>query len=416
MVSKRLVAAAAVAAVLTACSGSGTPTPNDPSASPSDGRLTLGVRLPATGPDAALTPPMEAGIKVAVREINKAGGVNGERLKVVRGFVEETMAEQSVPTLLSRGADVVVGTGDSGSDDTASVVDAAVGAGIMFVTPSDAADALTQRDHHGLFWRTVAPDAFQAAVLADTLATEKVRRAALLVRQGADAEALAATVQATIEAKGGSTAGDPVVYGADSVETGVRQVRRLRPDGVVLVGGADSSVVQALVDQRVGPDRRPLFLTGGDLTPQLADGLADGALDGSLGLVPGTEVDPGFRKRLDAVDPELTGVAFAPEAYDAVVVSALAAVAAASDRPEAIAGQMVAVTTGGKPCDDFEQCRRLLGDSKDIDYDGPSGPIDFQADGNPGQAVMGVYEFEDGQWAPLQYVEGTVPPAPAPAP
>ena len=42
-----------------------------------DGALHIGVWLPTSGPAAALGSPLAAGVELAVREINEAGGVNG---------------------------------------------------------------------------------------------------------------------------------------------------------------------------------------------------------------------------------------------------------------------------------------------------------------------------------------------------
>lgn len=409
-------AAATAAAVLAGCSSGSTPEPASPSPTPADGVLTFGMFLPTTGPDAQLTPPMAAAISVARKEINQAGGVNGEPIRVLAadaGAGDPAAAD----SLVQRRADVVIGTGDS--DVTLSVLDPLVAAGVMVVSPSDTAASLSLRDNRGLFWRTVAPDSFQGAVLADTVVADRSDRPTVLVQRGTYGEGLAVAFEAGLQTVGGELAGEPVSYDADAADFAapVLQVRRSTPDGVVLIGTSESAaVIRELLDQGIGPDRKPLYLVDGNLTAQLATDLPQGVLAGTLGTLPGAEVDQGFRKRLDAADPNLDAVTYAPEAYDAVVVSALAAVAADADQGSAIAQQMVDVTTGGDACDDFAHCVRMLGDGADINYDGQSGPLDFQADGNPGQAVMGVYEFEDGQWVPMQYVEGTVPPPVVPSP
>src|SRR5690349_20294031 len=78
---------AAAALVLTACGGgeeepTATPTDDESSSSSEapagDGVLTIGNLLPQTGDLAFLGPPEFAGVKLAVEEMNAAGGVLGE--------------------------------------------------------------------------------------------------------------------------------------------------------------------------------------------------------------------------------------------------------------------------------------------------------------------------------------------------
>lgn len=75
------------------------------------------------------------------------------------------------------------------------------------------------------------------------------------------------------------------------------------------------------------------------------------------------------------------------EAYDAVVVMALAALAAGSTDPAEYVSQMAAVTKGGTPCSGYARCAALLTDgdasNDDIDYCGHTGPIELDENGDP---------------------------------
>ena len=77
------------------------------------------------------------------------------------------------------------------------------------------------------------------------------------------------------------------------------------------------------------------------------------------------------------VDPELKDCNYGPESYDAANLIALAAEAAKSDAGTDIAAKLPEVSKGGEKCNDFKSCVELLGQGKDIDYDGVSGPIEF---------------------------------------
>lgn len=76
------------------------------------------------------------------------------------------------------------------------------------------------------------------------------------------------------------------------------------------------------------------------------------------------------------------------------MVVALAAIAADADDLAAIREGMVAVTTGGTPCATFADCKQMLLEGGDIDYDGYSG-VDWNEHGEPAEASIGVFEYGD---------------------
>ena len=51
-----------------------------------------------------------------------------------------------------------------------------------------------------------------------------------------------------------------------------------------------------------------------------------------------------------------------------------------------IASKMQDVSAGGEKCTSFKDCLALLKDEKDIDYDGVSGPVEFNDKGDPSEA------------------------------
>ncbi len=77
--------AAAGALVLAACGGSDDKSEGDAPAAKGDGVLTIGQLLPQTGSLAFLGPPEFAGVDLAIKDINAAGGVLGKDVVGVRG-------------------------------------------------------------------------------------------------------------------------------------------------------------------------------------------------------------------------------------------------------------------------------------------------------------------------------------------
>ena len=98
--------------------------------------LTLGTLLPETGQLAFLGPPMVEAVKMAVRDINEAGGVLGNDVILETGDdgTDPDVANSTVDRLLgSVGVNAIVGA--AGSGITRQVVDKVTGSGVVMCSP-----------------------------------------------------------------------------------------------------------------------------------------------------------------------------------------------------------------------------------------------------------------------------------------
>jgi branched-chain amino acid transport system substrate-binding protein len=66
---------------------------------------------------------------------------------------------------------------------------------------------------------------------------------------------------------------------------------------------------------------------------------------------------------------------------------------------------MAEVTTGGEKCTTFKDCAAALKAGKDIDYDGVSGPVEFNEAGDPAVATIGIYEYGADNKYPTKALE-----------
>jgi ABC-type branched-subunit amino acid transport system substrate-binding protein len=141
---------------------------------------------------------------------------------------------------------------------------------------------------------------------------------------------------------------------------------------VLLVGVTACEQAQSNETPAAGPVR--IYGTDGNMINSFGDEFKDhaGMLAGMKGTTPLTPLSDDFKHRLQQVAPGLGDYVYAAETYDAVVISALAAQAAGSTDPAAVAPQINAVTTGGQECDTIASCVALARDGKDIQYRGVS--------------------------------------------
>ncbi len=414
--SMRLASVAAASALVLAACGGGDDSDSeddDASSSRSDGVLTVGALLPQTGSLAFLGPPEFAGVDLAIAEINEAGGVLGEDVKGVKadsGDTDSAIAPSEADKLLDAGSDVIIGAASSGVSMT--VIDKIMNAGTVQFSPANTSTDFDTGDYAepDLYFRTAPSDILQGAVMSNLLLQDGRQNVAILARQDAYGETLAEEIGKGLEAAGSQVAAT-VFYGenAQSYDSQVAEIADSGADALVLVAFEETTtIIPQLVQANAGPQDLPTYFVDGN-TADYSDKLPEGILEGTKGTIPGAEAAGDFRDRLLEIDPDLTDFAYAGESYDAVVVSALAAIAADTDAGDKIAENIVDVTTEGTKCTSFSECADLLADGEDIDYDGVSGPIELGETGSPTAASIGVYEYgADNTYEPLEYVSGNI--------
>jgi branched-chain amino acid transport system substrate-binding protein len=177
----------------------------------------------------------------------------------------------------------------------------------------------------------------------------------------------------------------------------VDEVISADPDALVMIGFAESSIIlNDLFEQGFTPDEKGIYLVDGNIGNALGEEFSDpGVLVGVKGTLPTAELTEDFRGRLLGVDPALQDFSYGPETYDAVVIMALAAEVAGSDDPAQVAANINGVTREGTACTTYEECKQLVADGEDIDYNGPSGPQEFSQPGEPTAATFAVMSYGD---------------------
>jgi branched-chain amino acid transport system substrate-binding protein len=379
-----------------------------------DGTLVLGTLLPQTGSLAFLGPPEFAGVDLAVKEINDAGGVLGKQVTKFdsdSGDTSTNIATQSVQRLQSNKVDAIIGA--ASSSVTLSVIDAVTGAGILQMSPANTSVALSDYPDKGLYWRTAPPDLLQGRVLGDTALDDGATTLGILALQDAYGTGLADAAEKSFKAGGGDVV-EKIIYDpkAANYSAEVSKIKAANPDAIALIGFDETKkIVPEMVKQGLLPGSKSgkkVYFVDGNLADYSKDFPA-GTLDGQKGTLPGAQSGADLKQRLLGVDPKLTDFSYAPESYDATILIALAAIAANDDSGTSIASKLGEVSSGGTKCKAFKECADLLKDGKDIDYDGASGPIEFDKNGNPSEATMGIYQYAaDNKYKNVDYVSGKV--------
>jgi len=373
-----------------------------------DGTLKIGTLLPSTGSLAFLGPPEFAGVKLAVQDINEAGGVLGKQVEEVdsdSGDTSTDTASQSVDRLLSNDVDAIVGA--ASSSVSLSVIDKITGAGVLEISPANTSDELTDYADKGLYYRTAPPDVLQGRVLGDLIAADGNSTVGILALQDAYGTGLAENLEKSFSASGGQVV-EKVIYDpkAASFATEVGKVKAKDPEAIAVIAFDETKkIIPEMVKQGIGPADKKIYFVDGNVGADYSKDFPPGTLEGVKGTNPGVVADDTFKERLKTIDPKLDAYTYGPESYDATILVALAAVAAKDDSGTSIASKMQEVSAGGTKCKSFKECNDMLKNGDDIDYDGVSGPVEFNDAGDPSEATVSIYQFK-GKSNIAGYLEG----------
>ena len=125
---------------------------------------------------------------------------------------------------------------------------------------------------------------------------------------------------------------------------------------------------------------------------------AGGELEGMKGTTPkGAEISDEWLAQVSDYwvslgNEALADFNYAAEAYDAAIVIALAVEKAGTDGA-AHANEIVGITKEGTKCTTFADCMAIIAEGGDPDYDGLSGPHEFNGNGEPLEGSYAMLEF-----------------------
>jgi ABC-type branched-subunit amino acid transport system substrate-binding protein len=367
----------------------------------SDGELRFGTLLPMTGDLAFLGPPMLAGVRLAVADINAAGGVLGQRVVLVEEDSGDTNFDRATPAvdlLLGQGVDVIIGAASSAVSKV--VIDKITSACVVQFSPSNTSPDFATYPDRGMYFRTAPSDLLQAQVLAQLVASEGSRNAAVIYRNEAYGQGLAQEFEHSFRTSGGRIAAS-LPYPPNTYAFGpyVGRLAASGADAFIVIGFNESALlIEEMHEQFIGPWDVPVYGTDGNIGGIGTEVFDPTILVGMRGTEPAVDLESisAFTARLDRASPNgVSGVfAYGAEAYDAVIISALAAIAAGTDEPGWVSRAIPGVTKNGTECFSFGECKDLLNAGRAINYVGLGGSYELDDAGEPTVASFRIATYD----------------------
>ena len=323
-------------------------------AAPAETTIKIGHVAPLTGGIAHLGKDNENGARLAVDEINAAGGVKaGDKTFKLELLAEDDKADPKEGTLAAQkivdgGAVAVVGHLNSGTSIPASKIYS--DASVAQISPSATNPKLTEQGFKTTF-RVVANDNQQGGVLANFAAGEmKAKTIAIVDDRTAYGQGLADVVEKVAKEKGVKVVAREFTNDkATDFNAILTKIRAAKPD-VVMYGGMDATAGPMAKQMKQLGIKAPMLAGDGVCSPEFIKLAGDAAniLTCSMAgeavekLPKGTDFLAKYKAKFNQ-DVQI----YSPYSYDAVYVIAEAIKAAGSAERAAITAAIPKTNYGG---------------------------------------------------------------------
>ncbi|WP_035051881.1 branched-chain amino acid ABC transporter substrate-binding protein [Andreprevotia chitinilytica] len=362
-------------------------------AAPAGGEGTtvkIGHAAPLTGNIAHLGKDNEYGVKMAIDEINEAGGadIGGKKVKFELVSEDDQADPKTATTVAQRFVDQkvagVIGHLNSGTTIPASKIYS--DAGIPQISPSATAVAYTAQGFKTAF-RVMANDAQQGKVLGEYAVNKlKAKKVAIVDDRTAYGQGLADEFEKAAKAAGANVVKREFTTNQETDFNAIlTSIKGAKPD-LIFYGGMDAQAAPLKKQAKKLGISAQVMGGDGTQTPELIK-LAGADAEGMISSSPGQEkvAMPGGKAFLDKFKAKFgTEVQlYSPYCYDAVKVMVEAMKKAGSTEPA-----------------------KYLPEISKVELDGVTGHIAFDEKGDIKNGAITLYQVKGGKWEVLDTIGG----------
>ncbi|WP_310410458.1 ABC transporter substrate-binding protein [Chamaesiphon sp. OTE_8_metabat_110] len=383
----------------------GTPAASSGTTSDSSQGLKIGSLLSNTGDLASIAQPLPNAIKMAVDTVNGCGGINGAPVTLVsEDDQSDPSAGTAAMTKLSEVDRVAGVVGAFGSGISTAAADVAVRNKVMIVSPGSTSPIFTTRAKEGKYsgyWaRTAPPDTYQAQAMAQLAIKRGFKTVATIAINNDYGVGFEKEFVTAFKKLGGTVTNEanPTRYDAKGTtfSSEVKAAFTGKPQAIAALVYPDTGSILLKDAYEQGLSKGvTIMLPDGAYSPKFPDQVGKDKdnkfiLAGAIGTVPGAhgKALEDFNKKWTATGKPLT--AYLQHSWDAAALIMLAAQSAKTNTGEGIASKIREVAGGsGQEVSDLCEAITLLKAGKKINYQGASGNVDLDAQGD----VVGTYDI-----------------------
>jgi ABC-type branched-subunit amino acid transport system substrate-binding protein len=366
--------------------------------------IKLGTLTPLTGAGGSYGPSMRRAMEYVAQEVNAAGGVLGRRVQLV------SEDDQTNPEAAVRAARKLIDVDKVAAimGTWASAVTTAVAPlcweSKTFLTTVSGSDTITQLPHQGYLIRTQPNTNLQIGKLGEFLIALKVKRVFVLAAQTPFALPSQKRLQEILP-KGGAEVVGGIIYDREKTtfRSEIDQALRANPDMIYLNGYTPDCTIVMKELFKAGYTGAKVA-QGYAVNQKLLESVPAEVSDGTYTATPSPAVDsPGY-KRLAAFLGSSDLDPYSCQCHDQISLVLLAIARARGEATGTVIRDTVRkISQGsGAKVDSAVDGLRLLGQGKEINYEGASGPCDFT---DIGDILDCKIRFDQAQGAKFKFVK-----------
>lgn len=369
--------------------------------------VTLGTLMSLTGDLAAYGGPIQKATDLAAEQINAQGGFVGGKQLALTHRNDQTNAQAGVDAAqklvsIDRVPAFVGALASSVTLPVAGSVSAPNQ--VVQISPASTAAEITTFKDNGFLFRTVASDTLQGVVLADLAQERGFNRVSVIYINNPYGAGLDKSFSEAFKEKGGqivaSTAFEP---NQASYRGELRELAKSGSEALVVVAYPENGI--NIVRQALEEGFFTKFLfPDGMKAPEIIEAIGARFLNGTYGTAaeakPGQEGTSRFARAYQARFGEVPPKPYMQEAYDAVFVLAMAIEKAGKATGPAIRDALSDILDPkGETvyAGEWQKARQLIKAGKKVRYEGASGLIAFDRNGDRSAATIGVWKIENGK-------------------
>ena len=381
-------------------------------AAPAAADVKIGLLTGITGPTAAQGPDMLKAYDLAVQQVNAGGGIlKGDKLVGVVGDdgCNPQLAADSVGKIVNvSGAIAIIGPTCSGALISA-VNSVAIPAGVLTVTPTATSPAITGLKDNDLVFRTITSDDYQGKALARALLKKGTKTVAVAFINNDYGKGLAQSFKGEFEKGGGTIAGYAAhEEGKASYRSDLAELAKAGADTLMIFDYADGAGLTILREALENSFFTRFIGADGMKSKTPIKTLGAGNLDNflvSASIGSASTALESFNGALKKAGGD-AGAAFVSNCYDAVFVTALAIEKAGGEKTK-LSASLRAISNGkGEPVGpgDWAKAKALIDGGKDIAYQGASGDLKFDENGDV-HGAFGLFKVVNDDFEMVSPIE-----------
>ena len=367
------------------------------------GPIRIGTLTPLTGSGGPYGPVMVKAVKAVVDEVNAAGGVLGRKIELISED-DQTNPEAGVRAARKLiDVDKVSAILGTWASSVTTAVAPLCWESKTFLATVSGADAITQLPHQGFLIRSQPNTTLQGKKFGEFCIAEKAMRFFFVSPQTAFDKSQFDNIPAAVMAAGGETGS--LVYDdkKPSYRTEVDEALRFKPDAIVFGGYTPDTAVMLKDVYRAGFNGLKVAF-GYSVNQKLIESVPAEVVDKTYTISPSPAEGSKAYERL----VKLIGVAspdpYTTQIYDQInlVLMAIAIAGDASGTAIKDAVRKVSQAQGGAKVDNAVDGLKAIAAKQPVDYDGASGPCDFDAIGD---IIDSKFRYEQVQGGKLTLVK-----------